>query len=75
MNSHQVDEEQQQLTIDLDKVLMEGQFQLLPKLKADDTIFVPRVKPERNVWGTIVGIARDVSTIAIAYLLITGRRY
>ena len=69
------DEEQQQQTIDLETVLTEGKFQLLPKLKQDDTIFVPRVKPERNIWGTIVGIARDISTIALAYLLITGRRY
>ena len=69
------DEEQQQQTIDLEKVLTEGQFQLLPKLKADDTIFFPRMKPKRNIWGTIVSVARDVSTIVIAYLLITGRRY
>jgi protein involved in polysaccharide export with SLBB domain len=70
----QVAEEQQQLTIDLDKVLMEGQFQLLPKLKADDTIFVPREKPKRKVWNTIVSSARDISTIVVAYLLITGQR-
>jgi len=67
-------EEQQQQLIDLEEVLTEGNFQLLPKLKGDDTIFVPRLKPKRNIWGTIVKVAADVSTIAVAYLLITGQR-
>ena len=61
-------------TVDLEKVLTEGKFQLLPPLKADDTIFVPRLKPKRNIWGAIVKIAADVSTIALAYLLISGKR-
>lgn len=65
---------QQRETVDLEKVLTEGKFQLLPKLEADDTIFVPRLKPERNIWGTVVRIAADISTIAVAYLLVTGRR-
>ena len=67
-------EEGQRETIDLEKVLTEGKFQLLPVLSADDTIFVPRVKPKRNIWGTIVRVARDISTIVLAYLLITGKR-
>ena len=67
--------ESQQQTIDLEKVLTEGKFQLLPPLKADDTIFVPRMKPKRNLRGMIVSVARDVSTIVMTYLLIkTGRR-
>jgi len=32
------------------------------------------LKPKRNIWGTIVKVAADVSTIAVAYLLITGQR-
>jgi len=68
-------EEQKRQTIDLQEVLTEGEFQLLPKLGADDTIFIPRLKPERNIWGTIVRIAADISTVALAYLIVTGRRY
>jgi len=70
----EADEEQQQQLIDLEEVLTEGNFQLLPKLKGDDTIFVPRLKPKRNIWGTLVKIAADISTIAVAYLLIAGQR-
>jgi protein involved in polysaccharide export with SLBB domain len=70
----QADEEQEPLTIDLEEVLTEGQFQLLPKLQADDTLFVPRMKEKRNIRSLIVSIARDLSTIVVAYLLITGQR-
>jgi protein involved in polysaccharide export with SLBB domain len=68
-------EEQKRQTIDLQEVLTEGEFQLLPKLKADDTIFIPRLKPKRNIWGTVVRIAADISTVTLAYLIVTGRRY
>jgi len=66
---------EQRLEVDLEKVFEEGELKLLPELHANDTIFVPKVKPKRNIWGTIVRFAADVSTIAIAYLLITGKRY
>ncbi len=68
-------EQEQRLKIDLEKVLTEGDFKLLPSLQEDDTIFVPKMKPKRNIWGTIVRMAAEVSTIVIAYLLITGKRY
>jgi len=67
-------EGQKRLNIDLEKVLTEGEFQLLLPLQQDDTIFVPRSKPKRNIWGTVVRFAADISTIALAYLLVTGRR-
>jgi len=73
-NSAEADEEQQQLVIDLEAVLTEGQFQLLPELQADDTIFVPMAKPERNIRGMIVRAARDISAIVIAYLYVSGQR-
>ena len=65
---------EQRLEVDLEKVFEEGELKLLPELLANDTIFVPKVKPKRNIWGTIVRFAADVSTIAIAYFLITGKR-
>ncbi len=68
-------EGEQRLKIDLEKVLTEGDFKLLPSLQKDDNIFVPKLKPKRNIWGTIVRTAADIATIAIAYYLITGRRY
>ncbi|MEK7399555.1 MAG: SLBB domain-containing protein [Candidatus Poribacteria bacterium] len=64
----------QQQKIDLKKVLTEGEFSLLPKLSDGDTIFIPR-KSDRAIWGTIVKTASDISTIAIAFLILTGRRY
>ena len=68
-------EAQQQQTVDLEEVLTEGKFQMLPELNTDDTIFVPRLKPKRNIWGTIVKVAADISTIAVAYLIVTERRW
>ena len=64
----------QQQKIDLKKVLTKGEFSLLPKLNDGDTIFIPR-KPERTTWGYVVKMASDISTIALAFLIITGRRY
>jgi len=69
------EEKEQRLLVDLEKVLQEGELNLLPLLLTDDTIFVPKIKPHRNIWGTIVRIAADVSTIAIAVLIVTGSRY
>jgi len=63
-----------QQNVNLKKVLTKGEFGLLPKLEDGDTIFVPR-KPERTIWGTIVKTASEISTVAIAYLIITGKRY
>jgi protein involved in polysaccharide export with SLBB domain len=68
-------EKEQRLIVDLEKVLQEGELKLLPPLLTDDTIFVPKVKPSRNIWGIIVKTAADVSTIAIAVLIVTGQRY
>jgi protein involved in polysaccharide export with SLBB domain len=49
-------------TVDLQKVLTKGEFQLLPKLNDGDTIFVPR-KIERTLWSNIVKTASDISTL------------
>ena len=65
---------EQQKKLDLKKVLTKGDFSLLPKLEDGDTIFIPR-KPDRTYWGTIVKMASDISTIALAYLILSGRRY
>ena len=56
---------------DRKRVLTEGEFKLLPPLLADDTIFVPKLKPERRVWRTFMQIVGDVSTLIAVYLLIT----
>lgn len=61
-------------TVDLQKVLTKGEFQLLPKLNDGDTIFVPR-KIERTLWSNIVKTASEISTLMFLYYIITGQRY
>jgi len=61
-------------TVNLQKVLTKGEFQLLPKLNAGDTIFVPR-KTERNLWENIMKTISNISTIIVTYYLITGQRW
>jgi protein involved in polysaccharide export with SLBB domain len=58
-------------TVNLQKVLTKGEFQLLPKLNTGDTIFVPR-KTERNLWGNIMKTISNISTIIVTYYLIIG---
>lgn len=66
-------EEEQRMQIDLEKVLQEGEFQLLPPLQADDTIFVPKVREGRNIWRTTLRTALDVATLVTAYILLAQR--
>ena len=47
----------------------------MPTLKKDDNIFVPKLKPKREIWRTIMRTIADISTIVVAYYLITGERY
>ena len=64
-----------QLVVDLRRVLEEGEFDLLPTLSPQDTIFIPKQRERRNFWRTLVGIARDLTAIGIAVLIIIeGRR-
>jgi hypothetical protein len=65
---------EQRLKIDLEQVLTEGEFKLLPPLLADDTIFVPKLKPEKRIWRTFMQIVANVSTLVVVYLIITGKR-
>jgi len=66
---------ERRLKVDLNYILEEGELDLLPQLLTGDTIFVPKIRPKLNIWGRIVRAAVDVSTIVIAYLLITGQRF
>ena len=66
---------EQRLKVDLEKVLTEGELALLPTLQKDDNIFIPKLKPKRDIWRTIVRTIADISTIVVAYYLITGERY
>lgn len=66
---------QNQIEVDLEKVLTEGQFSLMPPLKSGDTIFIPKQKEKPGIWRQIVNVARDVSTIGLAVLILLGRRY
>ncbi|MBC8229730.1 SLBB domain-containing protein [bacterium] len=68
-----VESGQNRIEVDLEKVLTEGQFSLMPILKSGDTIFIPKQK--EKVWKQVVSIARDVSTVGLAILIILGRRY
>ncbi len=61
-------------TVNIQKILTNGEFQLLPELVSGDTIFIPQ-KPEGNVWDTIVRVSSQISTIAVAFFVITGRRW
>lgn len=71
----QGDEGQRRQAMDMEEVLTGGKFQLLPQLKSGDTIFVPKTKPRRELWRSFVRLTADVSTIALAYLIISGKRY
>ena len=64
----------QQQKLNLKRVLIKGEFFLLPKLNDGDTVFIPQ-KPDRTYWGYMVKMASDISTIALAYLILTGKRY
>ena len=66
---------EQRFRIDLDKVMTEGNLDLLPVMFPGDTIFIPKVKEERNWWRSALQIVADISSIAIAYYLITGQTY
>jgi len=67
--------EENRLKINIEKVLTEGEFNLLPPLHTNDTIFVPKIKEERNYWRTFMQIVGDISTLVVAYYLITGQRF
>jgi protein involved in polysaccharide export with SLBB domain len=69
---HETPGQQQRFRVNLKKVLTEGDFHLLPKLKDGDTIFVP-LKSE-SLWRSFVGLVADISIIAVAYLTLTGLR-
>ena len=64
-----------QLAINLRRVLEEEEFDLLPTLSPQDTLFIPKQRERRNLWRTLVGVAKDLTTIGIAIFLISeGRR-
>jgi len=56
--------------VDMEKVLTEGKFELMPQLQNNDTIFVPKIKEKPNIWRIAVSFAADISTILTLYLLI-----
>ena len=64
---------QTRIEVDLDKVLTEGQFDLLPPIQQGDTIFVPK-KGDVSLWRQVVRLAADLSTVAVTILVLTGRR-
>jgi protein involved in polysaccharide export with SLBB domain len=61
-------------TVDIQKVLSNGEFHLLPKLNDGDTIFVPR-RIERTLWSNIIKTASDISTLMFLFYIIIGQRY
>ncbi len=66
--------EQGRIEVDLEKVLTEGKFDLLPPLRSEDTIFIPKRKEDIGIWRQIVRLAADLSTIGLAALILMGRR-
>ncbi|MBD3183130.1 hypothetical protein GF312_12620 [Candidatus Poribacteria bacterium] len=59
------------LEVDMEKVLTESDIDQMIPLQEDDTIFVPTTKSKRELWSTIVKTAAEISTVFIAYILIT----
>lgn len=68
-------EVRQRFRIDLEEVMTEGNLDILPVMLPGDTIFIPKLKEERNWWRSALQIVADISSIAIAYYLITGKTY
>ncbi|MGB9595596.1 MAG: hypothetical protein ACPL7B_04870, partial [Candidatus Poribacteria bacterium] len=62
------------ISLNLQKVLIKGQFESLPSLVTGDVIFIPR-KEERTLWQTIVRTSSEISTLILTFYLITGRRW
>lgn len=58
----------------LQKVLETGDFDSLPNLVMDDTIYIQK-KSSETVWRTIVRTASEISTIITTFYLITGRAW
>lgn len=68
-------EGERRLRIDLEEVMTEGNLDLLPAMLPGDTVFVPKIKERRDWWRSVVQVAGDLSSIAIAYYLLVGKIY
>ncbi len=68
-------ERKQQIKVDLQKVMTEARLELLPDILSGDIIFIPRVKEKHDGWKALVGLVADISTIVVAYYLISGKTY
>lgn len=64
--------ERQRIRIDLEKIMAEGDLDLLPVMFSGDTVFVPKLK-ESDWWRTVVQVIADTSSIALAYYIISGQ--
>ncbi|MBD3183601.1 hypothetical protein GF312_15010 [Candidatus Poribacteria bacterium] len=60
--------------IELRKIFENEGKQEIVKINPGDTIFIPKSKPKRDLWKSVVNIAAGVYTITLAYLIVTGKR-
>lgn len=68
-------EGEERLKINMEKVLIEAEFGLMPALRKGDSIFVPKQKDRWQLWRGAVRLASDIATLAIAYYIISGERF
>ena len=64
----------QRFRVNLEKVMREGSLDVMPEVSNGDTIFVPRAR-EKSRWRAMIEVIGDVSTVFVAYYIITGVRY
>jgi protein involved in polysaccharide export with SLBB domain len=66
-------ENNKRIPVDLEMAFQQGEFQSLPPLQANDTLYVPRLQEKPSAWKSVVRTALDVATVVTAFLLIEKR--
>jgi len=54
---------EQRTLVDLEEVVTEGKLGLLPIMSSGDVVLIPKERPKRAVWKTLVTAARDITVI------------
>lgn len=64
----------QRLLVDLEEVVVEGKFELLPAMFSGDIVLIPKEREKRDWWKTFIGAARDVTVILSLFWYFTRIR-
>lgn len=62
---------EQRVLIDLEEVVVEGKLELLPVLSSGDIVLIPKEKEKRELWSSIVTLARDMTVIVVLAYYVT----